>query len=243
MIFASDGHAGLGGLDIFVAEKTDDGVAIENMGKPVNSTGDDFGLVMTDQDNGYMTSNRAGGAGSDDIYKFKNDRVIIKNVMFTFDATVQGKSSTAEPAPLNDAKIIVYDNDGKEIKTFTGSTVSMDLENSKNYTFVIERDGYFTKRENYSTFGKRPSDSELKEGDNEVKLTYVFVLDLIEKNKAIVLDNIYYDYNSAEIRDDAAEELNKMVELLQDNPDIKVELSSHTDARGKDASNEKLSAA
>ena len=241
LIFASDGHPGLGGLDIFIAEKTDDGVVVENMGKPINSTGDDFGLIFTDQDHGYMTSNRVGGSGGDDIYKVKNDRVIIKNVMFVLDADIKGKSSSMEPAPLNDAKVTVLDSDGKEIKTYASSPFSIDLDNGKSYTFVIERDGYFTKRETYSTYGKRPSDSELKEGDNEVKLNQTFVIDLIEKNRAIVLDNIYYDYNSYAIRDDAAEELDKMVELLQDNPDIKVELSSHTDARGKDASNQKLS--
>jgi peptidoglycan-associated lipoprotein len=244
LYFASDGHPGFGGLDIFEAVKTEDGVKIENMGKPINSSADDFGLIFKSPGEGYFASNREGGKGSDDIYYFNDKRVVIKNVTFILEGNTKGTDTKDKNYPLTDAKVTILGAGGSEVaKTTTDANgnFTAKLMPSTNYTFVIEKEGYFTKRDVFSTYGKKPSDDKLQEGDNEVKLSYETVLDKVEKNRTFVVDNIYYDYNKWDIRPDAEPELDKIVEMMKDNPDIKIELSSHTDTRGNDDANMKLS--
>lgn len=244
LYFASDGHPGFGGLDIFEAVKTKDGVKIENMGKPINSSADDFSLIFKNASEGYFASNREGGKGSDDIYYFNNKRAVIKNVTFVLEGNTKGADSKDKNYPLTDAKVTILGAGGSEVaKTTTDANgnFTVKLMPSTNYTFVIEKEGYFTKRDVFSTYGKKPADDKLQEGDNEVKLSYTTVLDKVEKNRTFVVDNIYYDYNKWDIRPDAEPELDKIIEMLKDNPDIKIELSSHTDTRGNDDANMKLS--
>jgi outer membrane protein OmpA-like peptidoglycan-associated protein len=105
---------------------------------------------------------------------------------------------------------------------------------------LIEKDGYFTKRDAFSTFGKVPPRRQLKK-ENDIALPYEAGLDKIKIQAAIVVENIYYDLNRANIRPDAAAELDKIVTMLNDNPNITIELSSHTDSRGDDKLNQRLS--
>ena len=124
------------------------------------------------------------------------------------------------------------DNKGKfEFKVYT----------DENYILIGEKENYFSTRGDFSTIGKSLDKSKLKEFITNVEFEKNLVLNKIEVNKSIVLDNIYYDLNKADIRDDAAIELDKLVIIMVDNPTISIELSSHTDDRATVEYNQELS--
>lgn len=106
---------------------------------------------------------------------------------------------------------------------------------------IASKSGYFAKTVNYSTVGKTPNPEDLVQEVTNIVLDTTVVLEPLILERAIVLDNIYYDLDKAEIRPDAAQELDKLVQVLKDNPSIRIELSSHTDARATDAYNDALS--
>jgi outer membrane protein OmpA-like peptidoglycan-associated protein len=112
---------------------------------------------------------------------------------------------------------------------------------NEDYNLVGETDGYLIKRQNYTMKGKSVDPNSLKELITTITLDTLIVLDRIELNKIFVLDNIYYNYNKSDIRPDAAKELDKLVQLLVDNPEIKIELGSHTDSVDTDDYNQRLS--
>ncbi len=241
LYFASDGHPGLGGLDVFEAVKDGREVVVTNMGVPLNSSYDDFGLIFTSETSGYITSNREGGKGDDDIYKFVNNSPDFKTATYYVAGQIK---DGATGNPLAGAKVKLLDS--KSALLFEGTTDSEgnfrhEVKTGINYTVVAEKEDYLTANDIFSTIGKTVAQEDLPEFENDVDLKYSLGLIKKEVNKVIVLDNIYYDYNSSEIRDDAADELDKLVTLLQDNKDMRIELSSHTDDRGDDKYNLKLS--
>lgn len=241
LYFASDGHPGMGGLDVFEAVREGRKVQIQNMGVPLNSSYDDFALIFFNEKEGYITSNREGGKGDDDIYKFINNSPDFKTATYYMAARIL---DGATGKPLSGSKVTVTDPSGTEI--FNGTTDSdgsfkAQVNTGVNYTVVAEAEDYLTAHDVFSTIGKTVPQEDLPEFENDVDLKYKLGLIKKEVNKVIVLENIYYDYNSSDIRDDAAEELDKLVTLLQDNADMRIELSSHTDDRGDSKYNLKLS--
>ncbi|MCC2545793.1 OmpA family protein [Hymenobacter sp. BT175] len=238
LYFSSDGHPGLGKLDIFAVEKG----KVKNLGTPINSNGDDFAPYFTAKDAGVFSSNRSGGKGSDDLYMFR--RKPLKLVTFFADGTVvERNEKTGETLPLANETVSIQGSKGQKMDVTTDAEgkFSIKLDSASNYTLLADRDGYFTARTTLSTVGKTPAQDQLANEMNDIRMPVKLSLTKIVKNKAIVMENIFYDYNKWDIRPDAAVELDKLVETLNDNPKITIELSSHTDSRGKDAYNMTLS--
>lgn len=244
LYFSSDGHPGYGMLDIFVVNRSNGKNSIDNLGPTVNSTGDDFGMYLFKPDRGFFTSNREGGKGDDDIYTFVNDDPNLKVVNYLLAGVTYSlrKDSTREILP--DTKISLLDEGGDVMQDFTtgndGKFLFRVYEN-ENYYLLGERDGYLTKRQKFTTVGKSVPLESLKELVTNITLDTLLVLDRKAKNVAFRLNNIYFAYDKADINPDAAHELDKLVQLLNDNPEIKIEMGSHTDSVASDSYNIELS--
>ena len=245
LYFSSDSHEGFGGLDIFVASRRGGKITIVNPGKPLNSRGDDFGVNPYNPTRGFFTSNREGGAGDDDIYTFVNDDPNLKIVNYTLKGTtLTPKSDTKELNVLGNSTVKLLDRDGQVIEeTFTDSDGNFKfiVYSDEEYILIGEKENYFSTRGEFSTIGKELDKSKLKEFITNVEYEKNLILDRIIVNKSIVLDNIYYDLDKSDIREDAAVELDKLIVILRDNPNISIELSSHTDDRASVDYNQNLS--
>ena len=232
LYFASDGHPGYGGLDLFVVKRANGKTVVENLGQPVNSTGDDFGIFLFKADRGFFTSNREGGKGDDDIYTFVNEDPNLKVVNYYLQGVTYTPDSTGLKV-LPNTKVSILDASGELMQDYVtgndGKFLFRVYEN-EDYELVGESDGYLVKREFYTTKGKRVDPTTLKDLVTNITLDTTIVLDKIALNKIFVLENIYYELDKADIRPDAAKELDKLVQILIDNPEIKIELSSHTDS-------------
>ncbi|QMW02396.1 OmpA family protein [Spirosoma foliorum] len=260
LYFSSDGHPGLGKLDVFVATRSGGVTRVENMGQPINSPADDFGLIYTDPTKGFMASNRGGGKGDDDIYFFqegpdtttdtptiaKNDPPsdAPKTVRYFIAGTVSANETTV--VPLDSAKVRILDDaTGQPIAEVTtgqaGTFGKYPLQEGKDYTILAERKGYLTRREQFTMQGKSIPPVFLTKAETDTTFNVAVLLDRSVLNKTFVLENIYYDLDKYNIRADASPELDKIVVILKDNPTLKLELSSHTDTRSSDAYNMKLS--
>jgi peptidoglycan-associated lipoprotein len=233
LYFASDGHPGYGGLDLFVVKRSNGKTIIENLAQPVNSTGDDFGIFLFRADRGFLTSNRDGGKGDDDIYTFVNEDPNLRVVNYYLQGITYTPDSEGKLQILPNTKVSILDGSGELMQDFVtgndGKFLFRVYEN-ENYDLIGETDGYLVKRERYSMAGKSIDVTKVKELVTNITLDTVLILDKIDLNKYFVLDNIYYDLDKYFIRPDAAKELDKLVQLLTDNPEIKIELSSHTDS-------------
>ncbi len=270
LYFSSDFHTGMGGYDIFKTYKLKDGswASPLNMKPPMNSGSDDFGFVIDNQSvkkedvfqQGYFSSNRLGGKGNDDIYRFerrtppprpvvvvpekpKETKIVYKNTLDiivlekVFQVNDNPNSKVLGRKPLADSKISITINGKKrEMTVNTEGVASIDLDDNTDYAFVASHDGYLNNSEKFSSkgLGKDPANPIQK---FEVEI----VLDKIYKNKEITLENIYYNYDKWDIRTDAEPTLIKLAQTLAENPNIKIQLSSHTDCRGKDDYNATLS--
>ncbi len=244
LYISSDGHPGYGMLDIFVVNRLNGKTVLENLGQPVNSTADDFGMFLFKPDRGFFTSNRDGGKGDDDIYTFINDDPNLKVVNYYLQGITYSlkKDSTTEILP--NTKVSLLDNKGDLMQDFTtgndGKFLFRVFEN-EHYTLIGETDGYLVKRGLYTTEGKSVPLESLKELITNVTLDTLLVLDRLEKNVAYRLNNIYFGFDSAYIRPAAAIELNKLYQILIDNPEINIEMGSHTDSVDNEDYNQRLS--
>ena len=244
LYFASDGHPGYGGLDLFVVKRSNGKTVIENLAQPVNSPGDDFGIFLFRPDRGFFTSNREGGMGDDDIYTFVNEDPNLKVVNYYLQGITYTRDKDGEMQILPNTRVNLLGQDGQVMQDYVtgddGKFLFRVYEN-EDYTMIGETSGYLTKRQPYTTKGRGVDPSTLKDLITNVTLDTIIVLDKIEIDKTFVLDNIYYNFNRAEIREDAAKELDKLVQLLLDNPEIKIELGSHTDSVDTESFNINLS--
>lgn len=235
LYFASDGHPGYGGLDLFVVKRVNGKTAIENLAQPMNSVGDDFSIFLFRPDRGFFTSNREGGKGDDDIYTFVNEDPNLKVVNYYLQGIAYYKDKEEKLQILPNAKVSLLDAEGNNMMDYQtgndGKFLFRVYEN-EDYNLLGEADGYLVKREEYSTKGKSVDPSTLKDLITNITLDTAIVLDRKEKDRIFRLDNIYFDFDKYNIRADAAGELDKLVQLLSDNPEIKIELSSHTDSIG-----------
>jgi len=244
MYFSSDGHPGYGMLDIFVVNRVNGKTVVENLGQPVNSTADDFGLFLFKPDRGFFTSNREGGKGDDDIYTFINEDPNLKVVNYFLAGItyMMRKDSTREILP--NTKVSLMDPDGDVMQDYVtgndGKFLFRVYEN-EDYTLLGETDGFIIKRQPFTTIGKSVPLESLKELVTNITLDTIMVFDRKERNKIFVLENIYFGYDSADIRPASARELDKLVTLLNDNSDLKIEMGSHTDSVASEAYNIQLS--
>lgn len=267
LYFASDYHPGMGGLDIFRANKLSNGAwtPVFNLKPPINSGADDFGFVIDYSkpltsgvlQQGYFSSTRDNGAGNDDIYKFEKripppvvedpnrptKPVVYKMILDgyvlekIYEQPGNPNSRVLGRKPLDAA--VVEIKLGKEKKNVTvgeDGHFSLELADNTDYDFVAAKQGYLSNKTDFTTrgLGKDPSNPEMH---YELEI----VLDKIYFGQEIVLENIYYDFDKWDIRPDAQPTLNKLAENLQLNPDVRIQLSSHTDCRGNDRYNEELS--
>jgi len=238
LYFSSDGRPGYGKLDIFMVK----GGKAVNMGADVNSTADDFAPMPMTAETGLFSSNRAGGKGSDDIYKFTKKP--FKQVAFSVDGTVLERDDKAgTTTPAGGAQVTITNANGQRQTVTAGpdGKFTAKLDSVSNYTLLAERAGDFAARGTLTTVGRKPSQDQLPNLMNDIALPVTLTLNKIILAKAIEVKDIFYDYNKADIRPDAAIRLDTLVQTLVDNPKISIELSSHTDSRGKDAYNLKLS--
>jgi outer membrane protein OmpA-like peptidoglycan-associated protein/Tol biopolymer transport system component len=233
--FSSDGHPGYGMLDIFVVNRLNGKTVIENLGQPVNSTADDFGIFLFRVDRGFFTSNREGGKGDDDIYTFINDDPNLRVVNYYLQGVTYSMRPDSTKDILPETKVTLMDSKGDIMQDYVtgndGKFLFRVYENEK-YTLIGETDGYLVKRGQYQTIGKSIDPATLRELITNITLDTLLVLDRLEKNKVFVLKNIYFGYDSANIRPESGRELDKLVDVLNDNPEIKIEMSSHTDSIG-----------
>lgn len=244
IFFSSDGHPGYGMMDIFEVKRANGKTVVQNLGEPVNSTADDFGIYLFKADRGFFTSNREGGMGDDDIYTFINEDPDLKVVNYYLQGItyLTRKDSTLEILP--NTKVALLDQEGEVMQDFVtgndGKFLFRVYEN-EDYSLLGETDGFITKRQSYTTIGKSVPLESLKELVTNITLDTIMVLDRKERNRIFVLENIYFGYDSADIRKEAAQELDKLVTLLNDNSDLKIEMGSHTDSVASDAFNIRLS--
>jgi outer membrane protein OmpA-like peptidoglycan-associated protein len=214
------------------------------MGAPVNSAADDFGIFLKTPLEGFISSNRAGGKGDDDIYVIRNTKNDLKIVKFVLEGKVLSKTESGGTVELKGANVKLIDDQMStlaEMKTTDSAEYTFPLEANRNYTLLAEYPNHYAKREAFSTFGKQPPQEQLTEKITTITLNQDLILEPLRTNKAIVVENIYFDYDKADIKDSSAIELDKIVTILIDNPTIDIEMSSHTDSRGKKEYNQALS--
>ena len=243
LYFSSDGHPSFGGLDLFVAIKKGEGTVVENLGD-INTVADDFGLSLKSANEGYFSSNRAGGKGDDDIYFFRDGKNDPRVVKFTTKGQAFSKDDKGVETVASNILIKLLDDKGANVSETTTDEqgfYNFPMEPSRNYVFYVEKEQYYTKRDPFTTVGKSPAYDDLTTKETNIDLTHKLVLDKIKINQTFVVENINYDYDKFDIRTDAAVELDKILLFLQDNPTISIEMSSHTDSRGDDKYNMKLS--
>lgn len=245
LFFASDGHAGFGKLDLFVAENTEQGWEVKNLGPNINTVADDFGVFFTKYPTeGFLSSNREGGMGDDDIYYFEDKTPKPKIVNVLLNVTTKETDDSGAEKILPQTRVVLYDNTNKNIGgdfSNQNGRLRFTLAPDQNFSIIASKSGYFAKSITYSTIGKTPRTEDLVQEVTNITLDTTIVLEPLILERSIVLDNIYYDLDKADIRPDAASELNKLVKILKDNPSIRIELSSHTDDRASDAYNDALS--
>jgi peptidoglycan-associated lipoprotein len=245
LYFSSDGHPGMGGLDIFISRRENGEISVENPGEPINSPKDDFGIHLFNETRGFLSSNRKGGKGDDDIYTFVNSDPNLKIVnYFLSGTTLTPDPETGELKSLSNTTVYLLDEQGEvvdEVFTQADGKYKFRVYSEENYNLLAQKENYFTTRKAFSTIGKSVDRNKLEKTITNVNFTMDLPLDQIVLDKAIVLENIYYDLDKADIRVDAALELNKLLVIMQDNPEITIELSSHTDSRATDDYNLNLS--
>lgn len=221
--FSSDGLVGMGELDIYRVRRKANGLGkIENLGFPINSPQDDFAFSFTSTTKRYLASNREGGIGNDDIYSY----IDLDKITIPFVGQILNKETNQ---PLRNAVLSLTKVNGVTVKVQTDELgkYKLNLDEDADYTVSVDKTNYRSATNKFTTRGL--------DSDEPFKLN--LYLDTIIIDKPIVLENIYYDFNSSRIRPDAAKELDKLALIMKENPTIWVVLSSHSDQRGSDKYN------
>ncbi len=244
LYFSSDGHPGFGKIDIFKATRQGGLTKIENLGKPMNSSADDFAYFEFDLQKGFFSSNRKGGKGDDDIYTYVNDDPDLKVVNYFLTGTTLSTDDAGDTMALPNSKVLlVAKNEAVLDESFADQNgiFKFRVYPEEEYYIIGEKTDYFTTRSLFSTKGQSVKKDTLKEFITNVEFNTKVFLERIVLEKPIVLNNIYYDLNKSEIRADAAVVLDSLVMIMGDNPEIFVELGSHTDDRASNDYNMELS--
>ena len=222
--FSSNGHPGLGGLDIFIAKVNRHGrYELEHPGYPLNSMGDDFGMTFEGLKNqGFFSSNRGDGRGWDHIYSFENPEII---------QTVKGWVYEVDAYELPSAQVHMVGSDGTNVKLSVKGDGSFEQEVKPNvdYIFLAVCDGFLNHVEELSV--KPVTESE----------EYTLQFPLANIRVPVLIDNIFYDFDKATLRPESTQALDELVKTLNENPNITIELSAHADYRGRAEYNKRLS--
>lgn len=223
LYFSSDGHPGMGGLDIFIAHPGKTGrYVLEHPGYPLNSQGDDFGMTFEGVKNrGFFSSNRNDGRGWDHIYSFVNPEIV---------QSVKGWVYEQEGYELPAAQVYMIGSDGTNLKLGVKSDGSFEKELTPGveYMFLATCKGFLNHKE------------ELKVVPMNDSHEYVLQFPLASITAPVLIDNIFYDFNKATLRPESQTALDELVKLLNENPNVTIELSSHCDYKGSSAYNKLL---
>lgn len=223
LYFSSDGHPGMGGLDIFIAHPGKSGrYVLEHPGYPLNSQGDDFGMTFEGVKNrGFFSSNRNDGRGWDHIYSFVNPEIV---------QSVKGWVYEQEGYELPAAQVYMIGSDGTNLKLGVKSDGSFEKELTPGveYMFLATCKGFLNHKE------------ELKVVPMTDSHEYVLQFPLASITAPVLIDNIFYDFNKATLRPESQTALDQLVKLLNENPNVTIELSSHCDYKGSSAYNKLL---
>jgi outer membrane protein OmpA-like peptidoglycan-associated protein/tetratricopeptide (TPR) repeat protein len=228
LYFASDGHPGLGGLDVFVSKLDQNNVfgEAQNIGEPVNGTQDDFAFLMNSTSrNGFFTSNRAGGLGLDDIYTFTENKKLVCEQLLA--GIVTDKETGAV---LAGAKVTLFDTQFlklKEVTTDQKGNYSFAVECSKAYYVRASQTDYETKEQNITiaaSTGKTDLPLQLEKRIKPIDVG-------TDLAKTLDIPIIYFDLNKSFIREDAAFQLEKILTVMNQYPKMKLDVRSHTDSR------------
>lgn len=224
LYFSSNGHPGFGGLDLFKAtlNSTGDRWSVDNLGLPMNSQGDDFGITFGPGESGFFSSNRGDARGYDHIWSF-----VLPDLKITISGWVVDKDD--EPVP--NAIIKIVGNDGsnqKEVARDDGS-FRFNLQRGVKYVMMAGAKGYLNQKVEF--------ESDNAEEDAEYGVDFV----LASISKPNVVENIFYDFDKATLRPESKEALDELAVMLEDNPNVAIEMGSHTDRKGSDEYNLDLS--
>lgn len=235
LYFSSDGHQGLGGLDVFATKITfnDYNQPVVNVGRPINGPLDDFSFIFdAESKKGYFSSNREGGMGEDDIYEFVENDPLVLDCIQEVSGTVRDRISNEV---LAGATVMVIDEENKEISsTITDSKGNyiLQLDCSKGNFVRASRDGYV------------PAEEYLNKSDGKPRIIDFYLeRDVVtggfgdDLAKLLQLSTIYFDLNKYNIRPDAEIEIQKVIVAMEKYPSLKIKVNSHTDSRGVDAYN------
>ena len=227
LYFSSDGHEGMGGLDIYIAHpvnnETNNDFTIEHPGYPLNSAGDDFGMTFEGLLNkGYFSSNRGDGKGWDHLYSFYNPEII---------QTVKGWVYEQDGYELTQAQVYMVGNDGTNMKLSVkgDGSFTQEIKPGVDYVFLGTCKGFLNHQEH------------LKVEPVEESEEYVLQFPLASITAPVLIENIHYDFDKATLRPESTEALDKLVQLLNENPNVTIELSAHCDYRGPAEYNKRLS--
>ena len=229
LYFSSNGHPGMGGLDIFIANIVSNGDAtntsyqIEHPGYPLNSQGDDFGMTFEGLHNrGYFCSNRGDARGWDHIYSFEKSEILV---------TVKGWVYEQDGYELPAGLVYMVGNDGtnKRVSVKGDGSFTEEIELGVDYVFLGTCKGYLNHKE------------DLRVDTATVSNEYVLQFPLANISAPVLIENIFYDFDKATLRPESQTALDELVKLLNENPNVTIELSAHTDYKGSAQYNERLS--
>lgn len=230
LYFSSDGHPGLGGQDIFRATgKPGAWTSVENLRAPVNTSSDDFSIVFFpgSKTEGLLSSNRLGGYGGDDIYSFKRlpSAAIapVPREKYMIAITVVNR---ADSAPIENVRITLLDAKTRKARYFTtdgAGKAYFTVTPRSSYTLTSEASGFLPSKAENIAIGK------IKPGQS---ISIFLPLDPLVSGSTFKVENVYYDYGKAVLKKAAFKELDKVVKFMEMNPNVRIELSSHTDSRG-----------
>ena len=223
LYFSSNGHPGLGGLDIFIAKVVNRKYQLEHPGYPLNSQGDDFGMTFEGPHNrGFFSSNRNDGRGWDHIYSFEKPEII---------QTIKGWVYEMDGYELPAAQVQLVGNDGTNLKLNVKGDGSFEqvIEPGVSYILLASCKGFLNHKE------------ELRVEPVTESQEYTLQFPLASIRVPVLIDNIFYDYDKATLRPESKTALDELVKLLDENPNVTIELSAHADYRGSAAYNKTLS--
>ncbi|MCB0793688.1 MAG: OmpA family protein [Flavobacteriales bacterium] len=235
LYFSSDGHPGMGAMDIFRAEKTGEESwgQVENMKYPINSSMDDFGIMFDgEEERGYFTSNRPGGKGQDDIWRF-----YMPDLVFALQGTVYDKVSGE---PLGGATVEVVGTDGSSFSALTDDLGGFNFAEKGNDRYIKENTTYSirTSKDEYLVVNDQVTTVGIEESTTFVK---EYFLQPARQDVIIKLPEVQYEFDKYALTQAGKDSLETLYATLTENPTIVIELRAHTDSRGKDAYNQTLS--
>ena len=225
LYFSSNGHVGMGGLDVYIAkvDKKTKQYKVTHPGYPLNSEADDFGMTFEGPHNrGFFSSNRKDGRGYDHIYSFENPEIV---------TTIKGWVYEMDGYELPAAQVTVVGNDGtyKKLPVKSDGSFTMPINTKVDYLVMASCKGFLNHKE------------ELRVDSAKESKEYVLQFPLASITAPVLIDNIFYDFDKATLTPASTKSLDELVGLLKENPNVTIELSAHCDYKGNAEYNKRLS--